>query len=88
MKTRIGSVEGQGLWDVKRFADGTRHMILYRQPVYDTPLGVWDRVMRRFVSETEYREALDAERRGDIQIVYHAAVIEGHIMSASKRRRK
>ena len=88
MKPKIGAVEGQSLWAVQRFDDDTRHMILYREPIHDTPLGVWDRVLRRFVSEAEYREALEAERRGDIQIVYHASVIEGHIMSASKRRRK
>lgn len=88
MKTNVEAVGGHGLWDVKRFADSTRHMILYREPLYDTPIGVSDRVVRRFVSEEEYQKARNAERRGEIRIVYHAEVIEGHIISASKKRRK
>lgn len=76
---------GHALWAVERFADSTRHMIIYDQPVYDTPVGVDDRRMRRFVSDSEYTEALEAEERGDIKIVEHAAIIEGHILPDRKK---
>ena len=77
---------GHALWAVERFADSTRHMIVYDQPVYDTPVGVEDKRLRRFVSEAEYAEALKAEERGDIKIVEHSDVIEGHILNSRKRK--
>ena len=76
---------GHALWAVERFANSTRHMIIYDQPVYDTPVGVEDKRLRRFVSDVEYAEALEAEERGDIKIVQHAAVIEGHILPDRKK---
>lgn len=78
---------GHALWAVERFADSTRHMIIYDQPIYDTPIGVEDRRMRRFVSDAEYAEALEAEERGDIMIVEHATIIEGHILPDKKKPR-
>lgn len=38
---------GHALWAVERFADSTRHMIIYDQPVYDTPVGVEDKWQRK-----------------------------------------
>jgi hypothetical protein len=76
---------GHALWAVERFADSTRHMIIYDQPVYDTPVGVEDKRLRRFVSDAEYAEALKAEERGDIKIIVHATVIEGHILPDRKK---
>ena len=77
---------GHALWAVERFADSTRHMIVYDQPVYDTPVGVEDKRLRRFVSDEEYAEALKAEERGDIKIIEHCDVIEGHILNSRKRK--
>ena len=77
---------GHALWAVERFADSTRHMIVYDQPVYDTPVGVEDKRLRRFVSDEEYAEALRAEECGDIKIVEHSDVIEGHIINRKKHK--
>lgn len=77
---------GHALWAVERFADSTRHMIIYDQPVYDTPVGVEDKRLRRFVSDAEYAEALEAEECGDIRIVEHCDVIEGHIINRKKHK--
>lgn len=71
---------GHALWCRERFANLTRHMIIYDAPLYDTPLGVEDRRMRAFLSDAGYGFALAAQQRGEIRIIKHYAVVEGHIL--------
>ena len=78
---------GHALWAVERFADYTRHMIVYDQPFYDTPIGVEDKRLRRFVSDEEYAKAVEAEKQGKIRIVEHCDVIEGHILNSRKHKK-
>lgn len=68
---------------VERFHDDTRHMIEF------TKMSCEDRrVIRLFLTDVEYEEALESARAGRIKIQRHADIIEGHILYDKKRRRK
>ena len=43
--------------------------------------------LRLFLSDVGYAKAQASERRGEIKIRKHAAVIEGHILPDRKKRR-
>ncbi len=73
--------EGHDLLAVERFMDNTRHMIEYEIPAFDR--------LRRclFLTDDGYAKAVDTEKCGEIKIIIHAAVIEGHILYDKKKRR-
>lgn len=42
--------------------------------------------LRLFLSDEGYAKALASEKRGEIKIRKHAAIIEGHILADRKKR--
>ncbi len=81
-------VTGHDLLAVERFRDNTRHMIEFLVLSGDCPLGEQGQYIRRFLSEDDYAEAQITQRRGDIRIYKHAAVIEGHILPDKPKKRR
>ena len=81
-------VIGHDLLAVERFRDGTRHMIEFLVLSDGCPLGESGQYIRRFLSEDGYAEVLTVQRRGDIRIYKHAAIIEGHILPDKLKKRR
>ena len=54
----------------------------------DCSLGKAGQYIRRFLNETDYAAALDAQRQGDISIRKHDNIIEGHILPDKPRKRR
>lgn len=79
-------IGGQGELAVKRYHDDTRHMIIY-DTLLSSPMGAQGERLRLFLTEKEYAAAKHAEEIGNIKLVKHAAIIEGHILYDEKRRR-
>ena len=79
-------IGGHSELDVKRYHNDTRHMIIY-DAYCESPTGEQGARMRQFLTEEEYAAAKDAEKLGNIRIVKHAAIVEGHILWDRKRRK-
>jgi hypothetical protein len=70
---------GHNLVDTARFAEDTRHMIVFDVLTAKCPVGdVGDRC-RVFLSEAGYRDALESRHRGEMKIVSHARVRRGEL---------
>ena len=84
-------IRGHDILAVERFWDDTRHMIIFDILSNRSGLGKpWQR-LRMFLSDDGYAQALASEKRGDIKILKHASVVEGHLIpdkKSKKRRRK
>ena len=74
-------VGGHSILALERFMDETRHMIIF------APVGEKGERLRLFLSDVGYAKAQASEKRGEIKIRKHAAVIEGHILPDRKKRR-
>lgn len=79
-------IGGHSELDVKRYHNDTRHMIIY-DAYCESHMGEQGARMRQFLTEEEYAAAKDAEKLGNIRIVKHAAIVEGHILWDRKRRK-
>lgn len=79
---------GHDLYALERFQDTTRHMIILDVLIEASPVGsVGDR-LRLFLTDEGYAKAQEVEKRRDIKIIKHAAIIEGHILADKKKRRR
>ena len=87
MKSLHLPIIGHDLLAVERFRDDTRHMIEFLV-LSDCPLGREGQYIRRFLSESGYTAALDAQQAKSIQIRKHAAIIEGHILPDKRKKRR
>ena len=65
-------VGGHSILALERFMDETRHMIIFDVLSWKSPVG---------------EKGQASEKRGEIKIRKHAAVIEGHILPDRKKRR-
>ena len=78
---------GHSILALERFMDETRHMIIFDVLSWKSPVGEKGERLRLFLSDVGYAKAQASERRGEIKIRKHAAVIEGHILPDRKKRR-
>ena len=86
MRVACNGIGGQSELDVKRYHNDTRHMIIY-DTLLSSQMGAQGERLRLFLTEDEYVAAKEAEEIGNIKIVKHAAIVEGHILYDKKRRR-
>ena len=54
---------------------------------WKSPVGEKGERLRLFLSDVGYAKARASEKRGEIKIRKHAAVIEGHILPDRRKRR-
>lgn len=80
-------IGGHGILALERFMDETRHMIIFDVLTWEAPVGDKGERLRLFLSDEGYAKALASEKRGEIKICKHAAIIEGHILADRKKRR-
>lgn len=72
-------LQGHDLSGIERFQPDTRHMITLDVLTSDSPVGFVGERYRFFLSDRAYQNARDSEKRGEIKIRNHAAVMNGKI---------
>ncbi|MDR2650198.1 MAG: DUF5720 family protein, partial [Clostridiales bacterium] len=54
-------ITGQDIMALERFAEGTRHMIIFDVLTWDSPVGDKGERARVFLSDEGYRQAVEAQ---------------------------
>ena len=72
-------ITDQELMALERFAEDTRHMIVFDVLTWDCPVGDKGERVRIFLTDEGYTKALESEGRGEMKIVRHARVRRGDI---------
>ena len=74
MRQKAGAqnYHGHDYMDLQRFAENTRHMIIFDVLTDDSPVGWKGERTRLFLSEIGYEKALDSQAKGQIKILSHA----------------
>ena len=75
MRQKAGAqnYHGHDYMDLQRFAENTRHMIIFDVLTHDSPVGWKGERTRLFLSDTGYEKALDSQAKGQIKILSHAS---------------
>lgn len=71
---------------LERFAEDTRHMIIFDVITWDCPVGDKGERVRIFLTDEGYKKALESEGRGEMKIVRRARVRRGDIFYAAPER--
>lgn len=81
MRQKAGAREypGHDYMDLARFAETTRHMIIFDVLTHESPVGNKGERMRLFLSEPGYQKALENQQKGNVRIVSHAKVVCGNL---------
>ena len=81
MRLKAGAREysGHSYMDLERFAEDTRHMIIFDTLTHDSPIGWEGGRSRAFLTEEGYKKSLERQEQGHIKIVSHAKVRNGHL---------
>ena len=72
-------ITGADLMDLQRFAEDTRHMIIFDVLTWDCPVGDKGKRVRIFLTDEGYKQVLESKGRGEMKIVRHARVRRGDI---------
>lgn len=86
MRADADFIGGHDILALERFMDETRHMILFDVLSWEAPVGDKGERLRLFLSDEGYEKVQASEKRGEIKIRKHAAIIEGHILADRKKR--
>ena len=70
---------GHEYMDLERFAEDTRHMIIFDVLTHDSPVGWKGERARLFLTEAGYQKSLESQEKGHIKILSHAKVRQGHL---------
>ena len=84
----IRELKGHDILAVERFRDSTCWMIEFVVRKQGNPYGSPGDEMRLFLSEADYRRALESQNRREIRIKRTAHIIEGHILYDRKKSKK
>jgi len=81
MRLKAGAKEYQGhsYMDLNRFADDTRHMIIFDVLTNESPIGWKGERARAYLTEEGYQKSLENQKLGHIKIVSHAKVSRGNL---------
>lgn len=81
MRLRAGAQEyhGHSYMDLNRFAEDTRHMIIFDVLTNDSPVGWKGERTRLFLTDAGYQKSLENEKNGHIKILSHARVVKGYL---------
>ena len=81
MRAKAGAqnYHGHGYMDLQRFAEDTRHMIIFDVLTDESPVGWKGERNRLYLSDVGYQKALDNQKAGNIKIISHAAVAKGNL---------
>ena len=81
MRQKAGAqnYHGHDYMDLQRFAENTRHMIIFDVLTHDSPVGWKGERTRLFLTEAGYQKSLENQEKGQIKILSHAKVRQGHL---------
>lgn len=81
MRIKAGAKEyhGHSYMDLQRFADDTRHMIIFDVLTNDSPVGWKGERTRLYLTQAGYEKALESQQKGHIKIISHANVRNGNL---------
>lgn len=81
MRIKAGAKEyhGHSYMDLQRFADDTRHMIIFDVLSNDSPIGWKGERTRLYLTQSGYEKALESQEKGQIKIISHANVRNGNL---------
>jgi len=74
--------------DLQRFAEDTRHMIVFDVLTHESEVGTNGERMRAFLSDDGFERAERIENRGDIMIIRRYKVRKGEIIYIPHRTSK
>ena len=88
MRQKAGAqnYHGHDYMDLQRFAENTRHMIIFDVLTHDSPVGWKGERTRLFLSEIGYEKALDSQAKGQIKILSHAKARNGDLFYDHKEQ--
>ena len=73
LKAGAQNYHGHGYMDLERFAEDTRHMIIFDVLSNDSPVGWKGERTRLFLTDNGYQKSLESQEKGHIKILSHAA---------------
>ena len=81
MRQKAGAqnYHGHDYMDLQRFAENTRHMIIFDVLTHDSPVGWKGERTRLFLTEAGYQKSLENQEKGQIKILSPAKVRQGHL---------
>ena len=79
IKAGAQNYHGHEYMDLQRFAEDTRHMIIFDVLTNDAPVGFKGERTRLFLSDKGYQKSLESQEKGQIRILSHANVRQGHL---------
>lgn len=81
MRQKAGAREyhGHSYMDLERFAEDTRHMIIFDVLTNDSPVGWKGERTRLYLTQAGYEKALESQKKGQIKILSHATVRKGDL---------
>lgn len=88
MRLKAGAKEysGHEYMALERFAEDTRHMIIFDVLTDDSPVGWKGERTRLFLTEAGYRKSLENQENGHIKILSHANVRNGNLFYDHKEQ--
>lgn len=88
MRLKAGAKEyaGHSYMDLNRFADDTRHMIIFDVKSGDCAWGDKGERIRLFLNDAGYGKAKEFQEQGQIKVVSHARVSAGHLFYDKKEQ--
>jgi len=72
-------ITGHELMALERFAEDTRHMIVFDVITWECPVGGKGERVRIFLTDKGYNQALQSQERGEMKIKRHARVRKGEL---------
>lgn len=81
MRMKAGAKEyaGHSFMDLSRFAEETRHMVIFDVLTHDARVGNKGERTRLFLSDVGYDRAKEDEKASNIKILTHARVNRGNL---------
>ena len=79
-------ITGQNIEALERFAEDTRHMIIFDVLTWDCPVGDNGERVRIFLTDEGYQKAKESEGRGEMKIIRRARVRKGDIFHDAPER--
>ena len=79
LKAGAQNYHGHEYMDLQRFAEDTRHMIIFDVLTHESPVGWKGNRTRLFLTEAGYQKSLESQEKGHIKILSHAKVRQGHL---------
>ena len=80
------TITGHELMAFERFAEDTRHMVIFDVLTWDCPVSNKGERARIFLTDEGYKQAKESEGRGEMKIIRHARVRRGDLFYDAPER--